>query len=167
MSTKHCVMIVMLGFSSAWFSGSYAGEGKAPSPEAVTNIGAVLAKAYTHEPVHPNPPDHLWLDEGDGRVLFMMFDKPASEPTAVLQFVGEGIKGRFCLESQPDRGKTGYNHFHRSHTPATGDTSMSGPKGEEGYWLKHVSVGNFEVQHQHHHPGTVRDVPQPPTPKCQ
>jgi hypothetical protein len=166
MSMKHWVMIVMLGLGNAWFGSSYAGEEKAPSPEAVTSIGTVLAKAYTYEPVHPNPPDHLWLDEGNGRVLFMMFDKPVSDPTAVLQFVGEGIKGRFCVESQPDRGKTGYNHFHRSNTPATGDTSMSGPKGEEGYWLKHVSVGSFEVQHQHHHPGTVRDTPQPPTPKC-
>ena len=87
-----------------------------------------------------------------------------SDLTAVLQFVGEEIKGRFCLESQPDRGKTGFNHFHRSNTPTTGDTSMHGPKGEEGYWLKHVSVGSFEVEHQH--PGTVRDNPQPPTPTC-
>ena len=166
MSTKTWVLIVMLGFGSAWFNSSYAGVGTAPASEAITNIGAALVKAYTYEPVHPNPPDHLWLDEGNGRVLFLMFDKPVSDSTAVLQFVGEGIKGRFCVESQPDRGKTGYNHFHRSHTPATGDTSMSGPKGEEGYWLKHVAVGNFEVQHSHHHPGTVRDTPQPLTPTC-
>ena len=166
MSTKTWFWIVILGIGSAWFNSIYAEEGKAPSPEAVTNIGSVLAKAYTFVPVHPNPPDHLWLDEGNGRVLFMMFDKPVSDPTAVLQFVGEGIKGRFCVESQPDRGKTGYNHFHRSNTPATGDTSMSGPKGEEGYWLKHVAVASFEVQHMHHYPGTVREVPQPLTPKC-
>jgi hypothetical protein len=177
MSTKHWVLIVMLVLGIAWIGSSYAGEGTAPSPEALSNIGPVLVKAYTYEPVHPNPPDHLWLDEGNGRVLFLMFDKPVSDPTAVLQFVGEGIKGRFCAESQPDRGKTGYNHFHRSHTPATGDTSMSGPKGEEGYWLKHVAVGDFKMEHKGDHaahggdtnykPGTVRDTPQPQTPKCQ
>jgi hypothetical protein len=177
MSTKHWVMIFILGLGSAWFSSSYAGEGKVPAPEALTNIGPVLAKAYTFEPIHPIPPDHLWLDEGNGRVEFMMFDKPVSDPTAVLQFVGEGIKGRFCAESQPDRGKTGFSHFHRSHTPATGDTSMHGPKGEEGYWLKHVAVGDFKMVHKgdhsehggdiHYKPGTVQDLPQPPTPKCQ
>ena len=168
------VAIVILG--SIWVGNSDAGERTVPSPEVAKNVGQALLKAYTFEPVHPNPPNHLWLDEGNGRVQFMMFDKPVSDPTAVLQFVGEGIKGRFCAESQPDRGKTGYNHFHRSHTPATGDTSMHGPKGEEGYWLKHVSVGNFTMAHagehaahggdMHYKPGTVQDVPQPPTPKC-
>ena len=178
MYTKIWVMsVILVGFlGSVWFSSSHAGEGKAPSPEAMKNIGPVLAKAYTFEPVHPNLPDHLWLDEGNGRVRFMMFDKPVSDPTAVLLFVGEGVKGRFCAESQPDGGKTGFNHFHRINTPATGDTSMSGPKGGEGYWLKHVAVGEFEMEHKGEHgahggnmrykPGTVQDVPQPPTPNC-
>ena len=178
MYTKSCVMSVMLVglLGSVWFSTSRAGEGTAPSAEAVKNIGSVLAKAYTFEPIHPNGPDHLWLDEGNGRVQFMMFDKPVSDPTAVLLFVGQGIKGRFCAESQPDRGKTGFNHFHRINTPATGDTSMHGPKGEEGYWLKHVAVREFEMEptgehaahggKMHYKPGTVQDVPQPPTPKC-
>ena len=102
------------------FSSSHAGEGTTPSPEAAKNIGPVLVMAYAFEAVHPNPPDHLWLDEGNGRVQFMMFDKLVSDPTAQLLFVGEGIKGRFCAESQPDRGKTGFNHFHRINTPATG-----------------------------------------------
>jgi hypothetical protein len=167
MYTKTWVMIVMLGvfLGSVWFSSSHAGEGKAPSSEALKNIGPALAKAYTSEPIHPAMPDHLWLDEGNDRVRLMMFSKPVSDPTAVLLFVGEGIKGRFCAESQPDGGKTGYSHFHRAHTPA-GDTSMSGPKGEEGYWLKHVAVGEFEMEHMHYKPGTVLDMPQPPTPKC-
>ena len=178
MYTKIWVMsVILVGLlGSVWFSSSHASEGKAPSPEAAKNIGPVLVKAYTFEPVRPNLPDHLWLDEGNGRVQFMMFDKPVSDPTAVLLFVGEGIKGQFCAESQPARGKTGFNHFHRINTPATGDTSMHGPKGEEGYWLKHVAVGEFEMgptgEHgahggnMHYKPGTVQDVPQPPTPKC-
>ena len=72
------------------------------------------------------------MDEGNERVQFMMFDKPVSDPTAVLLFVGQGIKGRFCAESQPDGGKTGFNHFHRINTPATGDTSMHGAKVRKG-----------------------------------
>lgn len=74
MYTKIWVMIGIMGLSGAWFSSSHAAEGTAPSPEALTNIGAVLAKAYTYEPVHPSAPEHLWLDEGNGRVLFLMFD---------------------------------------------------------------------------------------------
>src|SRR5262249_4520720 len=86
--------------SSVLFSSSHASEGTAPSPEVAQNIGRVLVKAYTFQPIHPNPPNHLWFDEGNGRVQFMMFDKPVSDPTALLQFVGAGIKGRFCAESQ-------------------------------------------------------------------
>ena len=161
---------------SVGVSSSYAGEGPTPSPEAAKNIGSVFFKAYTFVPVHPNPPNHLWLDEGNGRVQFLMFDKPVSDPTAVLQWVGQGIKGQFCAESQPDRGKTGFSHFHRTHTPATGDTSMHGAKGEEGYWLKHVAVAEFDVtphgEHaahggkMHYKPGEVEDMPQPTTPTC-
>jgi hypothetical protein len=178
MDTKMWVMMVMVVgvVASAWFSPSRAGEGTAASPEAMQNIGQVLAKAYTFVAVHPNPPNHLWLDEGNGWVQFMMFDKPVSDPTARLLFVGQGIKGRFCAESQPDGGKTGFNHFHRINTPATGDTSMHGAKGEEGYWMKHVAVAEFDVEHTgehgghggktHYKSGDVEDVPQPPTPKC-
>jgi len=179
MATKIWIMsVILVGFlGSAWFSSSHASDGTATSPEVANNIGPVLVNAYTFVPVHPNPPNHLWLDEGNGRVQFMMFDKPVSDPTAVLQFVGAGIKGRFCAESQPDRGKTGFNHFHRTNTPATGDTSMHGAKGEEGYWLKHVAVAEFEMEHQgehtahgggktHYKPGDVENMPQPTTPKC-
>jgi len=159
------------------FSSSYALEGTAPSPEAARNIGSVLLKSYTFEPVHPNPPNHVWLDEGDGRVQFMMFDKPVSDPAAQLQWVGQGVKGRFCAESQPDQGKTGFTHFHRTNTPATGDTSMHGAKGEEGYWLKHVAVAEFDMEYKgehaghgegkkHYKPGETENSPQPTTPKC-
>jgi hypothetical protein len=178
MHVKLGVMIVLLaGFlASAWLSISYAEEGTAPSPEVANSIGPALIKVYTFVPVHPNPPNHLWLDEGNGRVQFMMFDKPVSDPTAALQWVGQGVKGRFCAESQPDGGKTGFKHFHRTNTPATGDTSMHGAKGEEGYWLKHVAVAEFDVtphgEHAghggktHYKPGEVEDLPQPTTPKC-
>ena len=171
MSVTLNVLFCLLPFSSG-----YAGEGSTASSDAVKNIGATLIKAYTFEPVHPNPPNHVWLDEGNGRVQFLMFDKALSDPTAQLLFVGQGIKGRFCAESQPDGGKTGFNHFHRTNTPATGDVSMHGAKGEEGYWLKHVAVAEFDEEPKgehaghggktHYKPGQVENTPQPTTQKC-
>src|SRR5919112_5175987 len=173
MYTKIWVVMLILGvfLCSVWFSSSHAGEGKTPSPEVAKSIGPALVKAYTFVAVHPNPPNHLWLDEGNGSVQFMMFDKPVSDPTAKLLFVGQGIKGRFCAESQPDGGKTGFNHFHRINTPATGDTSMHGAKGEEGSWMKHVAVAEFDDEESgehaghggktHYKPGQVENSPQP------
>lgn len=43
---------------------------------------------------------------------------------------------------------------------------LMAPKGEEGYWLKHVAVGEFDMEKMHFKPGTVMHLPQPPTPKC-
>jgi len=166
--------VALLG--GAGVSTSLAEEAPTPSPEVANSIGPVILKAYTFVPVHPNPPNHLWLDEGNGRVQFLMFDKAVSDPSAQLIFVGQGVKGTFCVESQPDGGKTGFNHFHRTHTPATGDMSMHGAKGEEGYWLKHVAVAEFDDEPKgehaghggktHYKPGQVENNPQPTTPKC-
>src|SRR5215813_4762734 len=102
MSTKIWVKsVILVGFLGGVFvSSSYAEERTSPSPEVITNIGTSIAKAYTFVPVHPNPPNHLWLDEGDGRVQFLMFDKAVSDPSAQLIFVGQGVKGTFCVESQ-------------------------------------------------------------------
>jgi hypothetical protein len=178
MATKICVAILaLIGLLGvAWFSTSHAGEETAASPEVASSIGSAILKAYTFVPVQPNPPNHVWLDEGNGRVQFLMFDKAVSDPSAKLLFVGQGVKGTFCIESQPDRGKTGFNHFHRTNTPATGDTSMHGAKGEEGYWLKHVAVAEFDDEPKgehaghggktHYKPGQVENTPQPTTPKC-
>ncbi len=155
MASKICIMLILLAgcVGGLLFSSGYASDGNASTPEAAKNIGPVLVKAYTFVPVQPNPPNHLWLDEGHGRVQFMMFDKPVSDPTAQLLFVGQGIKGTFCVESQPDGGKTGFNHFHRTNTPSTGDMSMHGAKGEEGYWLKHVAVAEFDDEPKGEHAG--------------
>ena len=160
----------------AWFSAVRAEEGTASSAEVANSIGPALLKAYSFVPVNPNPPNHVWLDEGNGRVQFLMFDKAVSDPSAKLLFVGQGVKGTFCVESQPDGGKTGFNHFHRTNTPSTGDTSMHGAKGEEGYWLKHVAVAEFDDEPKgehaghggktHYKPGQVESAAQPTTPKC-
>ena len=178
--SKQCCLVSVLFTTLVLFaclSISEAEQGTAASPEVANSIGPSLLNAYTYVPVKPNPPNHLWLDEGNGRVQFLMFDKAVSDPSAKLLFVGQGVKGTFCVESQPDGGKTGFNHFHRTNTPASGDTSMHGAKGEEGYWLKHVAVAEFDDEPKGEHaghggktqykPGQVENTPQPTTPKCQ
>ena len=173
MSTKTLLIVIIsaLLIGCGWFSTGAAGEGKkGPAPEALKNLGPALAKAYTFEPFHPAMPDHLWLDEGNGRATFLHFNKPVSDPSAMVIFVGEGIKGRFCAEDQPDVGKTGFVHFHRSQTPE-GETGMAahghgGKQAEEGYWLKHVAVGEFDMMGMHFKPGTAMNFMPTPAPKC-
>jgi hypothetical protein len=56
MSTKIWVLCIVLAglLGGVWVSSSYA-EGTVLPPEVANNIGSVLLKAYTYEPVHPNP----------------------------------------------------------------------------------------------------------------
>lgn len=173
MWSKLIVIASVAGFliGCAWLNGGIAGEGKnAPAAEALKHVGPTLAKVYTFEPFHPRMPDHLWMDAGNGRGVFLHFDKPVSDPTARVIFVGEGIKGRFCAEDQPDSGKTGFVHFHRSHTPEgeKGEHAQGhgGNKAEEGYWLKHIAVGEFDMMGMHFKPGTAMNFMPTPAPKC-
>src|SRR5713101_2509590 len=148
-----------------------AGEAtKAPSAKALKNIGTTIGKAYTFEPFQPAMPDHLWMDAGNGHAVFFHFSKPVSDASATVIFVGEGVKGRFCAEDQLEGGKTGFVHFHRARTPE-GETGMAahghgGNKAEEGYWLKHVAVGEFDMMNMHFKPGTAMNFMATPAPKC-
>lgn len=155
----------------SWLYGGMAGERKTvPVGEALKNVGPTLAKTFTLEPVHPAMPDHLWMDAGNGRVVFLHFNTPVADPNATVIFVGEGIKGRFCAEGQPDGGKSGFVHFHRLHTPegekGEGAHGHGGNKAEEGYWLKHIAVGEFEMMGTHFTPGTAMNFTPTPAPKC-
>ena len=173
MSSRLNTRIVIGGLSACllWVGVGLAGEGqKAPSAEALKNIGPTLANVYTFDPFHPAMPYHLWMDTGKGRGAFLHFNKPVTDPAAMLIFIGEGIKGRFCAEDQPDAGKTGFVHFHRSHTPE-GEKGMAahghgGNIAEEGYWLKHIAIGEFDMMGMHFKPGTAMNFMPTPAPKC-
>lgn len=161
--------LMFIGF--LWACAGFAGEGKkAPATEALKSVGPTLAKTFTFEPFHPAMPDHLWMDAGNGRGTFLHFNKPVSDPTAMIIFVGEGVKGRFCAEDQPDGGKTGFVHFHRTHTPE-GEKGMAahghgGKTAEAGYWLKHIAVGEFDMMGMHFTPGTAMNFMPTPAPRC-
>ncbi len=165
------VMAMGLTVGCVWFTSGLAGQGKiVPSTDVLTTVGPTLAKVYTFEPFHPGMPDHLWMDAGNGRTVFLHFNKPVSDHNARLIFIGEGIKGRFCAEDQPDRGKTGFVHFHRARTPEgeKGEHSHGhgGNKAEDGYWLKHIAVAEFDMMGMHFTPGTAMNFMPTTAPKC-
>ncbi len=124
------------------------------SSEALRDVGVAIANMAmgcatecgleTFEPIQPILPDHLWIKGSADYVLFVHFDKGRHVKSAKVLFVGDGVRGRFCAEDQPDGGETGYVHFHRTHTPP-GMMSHGGEPGVEGWWLRHVSVGHFEM----------------------
>jgi len=98
-------------------------------------------------------------------VVFLHFNKPVTDPTATVIFAGDGIKERFCAEDKPDGGKTGFVHFHRLITPEM-EISHGGTAGEEGYWLKHVAVAEFDLLGRHFTMGTAMNLMPTTPPKC-
>lgn len=142
-------------------------EARKVARDTLTNIGPALEKQFTFEPFTPSLPDHLWMNEGAGRIYFLHFDKSVDQKEARLLFIGEGVKGRFCVEDQPDGGKTGFVHFHAmkgpdEHTPGHGGQKAA----QEGYWLKHIAVSEFDMMGMHFTPGIANNFMVTPAPKC-
>jgi hypothetical protein len=123
-------------------------------------LGEQLAAGFSHKsPFETDLPDHVWLIADDKSVVFLHFDKPATDATRVL-YTGYGIKGRWCAEDQERiealAGK-GFTHFHRTAKVPTPDAGHGGAKaGESGYWLKHVAVAPaFKMPWGEVEPGVV------------
>jgi len=84
------------------------------------------------------PRSYRWVNERAS--VFAQFDNPR-EPTA-LRYVGIGVKGTFCAESQPHGPQGGFTHFHRLEAPVYAQ-GHGGPPGTQGYWLLWAAVDEF------------------------
>jgi hypothetical protein len=84
------------------------------------------------------PRSYRWVNERAS--VFAQFDNPR-EPTA-LRYVGIGVKGTFCAESQPHGPQGGFTHFHRLSAPVYAE-GHGGPPGTEDYWLLWVATDQF------------------------
>lgn len=146
---------------------AYQAEAKKVAKNALTNIGPTLEKEFTYEPFTPPLPDHIWMNTGADTIYFFHFDKSVDQKDARLLFIGEGVKGRFCQEDQPDGGKTGFVHFHAmkgpdEHTPGHGGQKAA----QDGYWLRHIAVSEFDMMGMHFTPGIANNFMATPAPKC-
>lgn len=139
--------------------------------ETQQDIGPQLVKNFTFEPFSPPMPDHLWMKADPDKVIFLHFAKPVSETENKLIFVGEGIKGKFCAENQPAQGKTGFVHFHslkpsHVHQEKGQEMAHGGEPGQEGFWLRHIAVDEFDMMGTHFTPGVAHNFMPTPPPKC-
>ena len=146
--------------------GSIAAVKPSEPADGLKHLGG-LASVYSYKPFHPSSamPDHLWMENGIGKMVFLHFDKPVTDSTARVVFAGEGIFGRFCTEDQPEGGKAGFVHFHRFATPKA-EIGHGGIAGEEGYWLKHYAIAEFDMMGKHFTPGIVMDFMPTTPPTC-
>lgn len=130
----------------------------------VASAGSLAPKQV--EPFRPPMTNHAWFAAGPDRLVFIHYDAEVSKATTIL-FIGDGVKGRFCAQDQPDGGKTGYVHFHRAKAAKGEEHGHGGHTGgEEGYWLRHVAVGEFEMMGMRFAPGIALNFMPTPPPRC-
>lgn len=134
-----CTLSVLWSVADEGHGGHSSMSGPVPSWTAMQAVGETLASVYDFEPFSPGMPNHLWMKTSDNYATFLHFNKPVSKQGAKLVFVGDAVKGRFCAEDQPEGGKSGFVHFHRSSTPE-GAMGHGGDLAAEGWWLRHVAV---------------------------
>jgi hypothetical protein len=134
--------------------------------ETLEKVGPELARVFTFEPFSPTMPDHIWMKADEDKLEFLHFMKPVSEKDNKLIFIGDGIKGRFCAQDQPDHGKTGYVHFHSLSTSSGHKHGHGGDKGQEGFWLRHIAVADFDMMGMHFKPGTAMNFMPTEAPQC-
>ncbi len=160
------ILLFLIGTLWAGHAISQAQGEKEIPKETLTSIGPQLADQFTFEPFTPPMPDHLWMKADPDKMIFLHFAKPVSEKDNRLIFVGDGVKGRFCAEDQPAGGRTGYVHFHASTVAKGHEHGHGGEKAQEGFWLRHVAVGEFDMMKMHFKPGIAHNFMPTPPPKC-
>ena len=95
--------------------------------------------------------------------MFLQLDNPNPAEATAIRYVGIGVKGVFCAETQPDRS---FTHFHKYGAPEYAQGHGSQP-GDQGYWLTWVAVEEFETRDGRKvAPGVDYEFSPTPPPSC-
>ena len=89
----------------------------------------------------PHVPSHLFKWVSDETVIFLHFDEPDVTEASQLLWMGVGKKGVFAEDDQPG---PEFTHFHQYEADSW-EAGHGGQAGDEGYWLTHIAVRDFEA----------------------
>jgi plastocyanin len=102
-----------------------------------------------------------WVNENV--FIFLQLDNPDLAQATAIRYVGIGVKGVFCAETQPDRS---FTHFHKYDVPEYAEGHGSQP-GDQGYWLTWVATDTFDTRDGRHVvPGVNYEFSPTPPPDC-
>jgi hypothetical protein len=98
--------------------------------------------------------------------IFVQFDRPDPKEAKAVRYVGIGVRGTFCTETQPRGPKGGFTHFHRLTAPVYAQ-GHGGPPASEGYWLLWIAADEFESSDRRQiRPGVDYEFSPTPAPAC-
>jgi len=143
---------------------SIAGERRAEAPR---HHVAALAALFQDNPFlggQVAPRMYRWVNRDVS--MFVQFDRPRPPDAHALRYIGIGLKGTFCAESQPGGANAGFTHYHRVTAPLYAQ-GHGGPAGTNtGYWLLWVAVDQFDTTGGRVVPGVDYAFSPTPPPTC-
>lgn len=145
-------------------------EPSEPAPKGITldraDIDRLLA-AFDDQPYTggQDTPGHVFKFVSPETFIFLHFAEAEPEDFANLLYVGTGVKGVACAETQPDADEGAFTHFHKYSSP-TWEGGHGGPAGAEGYWFTHIAVDTFEMPWGTVTPGVDYDFMPTPAAAC-
>ena len=80
----------------------------------------------------------------DSTFVFVQFDKPKVNDATGVAYLGLGVKGTFCSETQPDRTDGSFPVFRQASAPSWA-SGLGGKPGAAGYWLSYVAADKLTV----------------------
>ncbi len=80
----------------------------------------------------------------DSTFIFVQFDRPKVVDATGVAYLGVGVRGTFCSQSQPDQSGGSFPVFRQASAP-TWDSGLGGKAGVSGYWLSYVAVDKLTV----------------------
>lgn len=146
------------------------GGGKlGPREQAYINEMKQLRAFYDDKPTQPHLPDHLYVLLEDSTGMFLHFDKPVGQDSKIL-YIGPIVLGRFCKADQERVEQAygpGFTHFHQKFIPGNDPNAGHGGKGgEDGFWFRHIAVGEFDMPWGRVEPGIDFNFMPTPAPEC-
>jgi hypothetical protein len=110
------------------------------------------------------PRQYRWVNRDAS--IFVQFDRPNPQEARAVRYLGIGVRGTFCAETQPRGPRGGFTHFHRLTAPVYAQ-GHGGPPGSEGYWLLWVAADEFEsFDRRQVRPGVDYEFSPTPAPAC-
>jgi plastocyanin len=143
---RTAAVVAILALAVGWFPTVVLARQATPAPagaDLTRDELAALVAQFDGEVLiggQVAPRFSRWVN--DEVFIFLQLDSSDLAEATELRYVGIGVKGVFCAETQPD---PSFTHFHKYEAPDYAMGHGSEP-GDQGYWLTWASVAEFETR---------------------
>ncbi|MBA2519578.1 MAG: cupredoxin domain-containing protein [Chloroflexia bacterium] len=161
LATALAIAMTVAGFSS--LSRAQTEDAPTGAPLSADELATLTAQFDDEVLIGGQVAPRLSRWVNDEVFIFLQLDNSELAEATQIRYVGIGVKGVFCAETQPDRS---FTHFHKYDAPEYAAGHGSAP-GDQGYWLTWVATDTFETRDGREIvPGVDYEFSPTPPPDC-